>query len=326
MAHIILKTTGGVNMKKKKILVLMGGISEEREVSLRSGKAVLDALLALDYEALAIDFNSSAIKEIIEYKPDLVFIALHGKYGEDGTVQGLLDSLQIPYTGSGVATSAICIDKVLSKRFFNAEGIPNAPFRIIFNHDLTDPDILREQLISNIGLPMVVKAATQGSSIGTFIIKDENEILSAVNNAFKYSREVLIEKFIDGQELTVAIIGNEEPQVLPLIEITSANEFYDYESKYTKGMCEHIIPARIGEESQADITRISKQVYTLMGCRGFARVDFMLDNNGQPYVLEVNTIPGMTEMSLVPDAARAAGISFTELIDIIVRLGFESNS
>ena len=313
-------------MKKKKILVLMGGISEEREVSLRSGKAVLDALLALDYEALAIDFNSSAIKEIIEYKPDLVFIALHGKYGEDGTVQGLLDSLQIPYTGSGVATSAICIDKVLSKRFFNAEGIPNAPFRIIFNHDLTDPDILREQLISNIGLPMVVKAATQGSSIGTFIIKDENEILSAVNNAFKYSREVLIEKFIDGQELTVAIIGNEEPQVLPLIEITSANEFYDYESKYTKGMCEHIIPARIGEESQADITRISKQVYTLMGCRGFARVDFMLDKSGRSYVLEVNTIPGMTEMSLVPDAARAAGISFTELINYIVRLGFESNS
>ena len=313
-------------MQRKKILVLMGGISEEREVSLRSGKAVLDALLALDYEALAIDFNSSAIKEIIEYKPDLVFIALHGKYGEDGTVQGLLDSLQIPYTGSGVATSAICIDKVLSKRFFNAEGIPNAPFRIIFNHDLTDPDILREQLISNIGLPMVVKAATQGSSIGTFIIKDENEILSAVNNAFKYSREVLIEKFIDGQELTVAIIGNEEPQVLPLIEITSANEFYDYESKYTKGMCEHIIPARIGEESQADITRISKQVYTLMGCRGFARVDFMLDKSGQPYVLEVNTIPGMTEMSLVPDAARAAGISFTELINYIVRLGFESNS
>ncbi|HPT68720.1 MAG TPA: D-alanine--D-alanine ligase [Syntrophomonas sp.] len=313
-------------MKKKKILVLMGGISEEREVSLRSGKAVLDALLALDYEALAIDFNSSAIKEIIEYKPDLVFIALHGKYGEDGTVQGLLDSLQIPYTGSGVATSAICIDKVLSKRFFNAEGIPNAPFRIIFNHDLTDPDILREQLISNIGLPMVVKAATQGSSIGTFIIKDENEILSAVNNAFKYSREVLIEKFIDGQELTVAIIGNEEPQVLPLIEITSANEFYDYESKYTKGMCEHIIPARIGEESQAEITRLSKLVYTLMGCRGFARVDFMLDKSGQPYVLEVNTIPGMTEMSLVPDAARAAGISFIELIEKIVRLGFESNN
>ncbi len=315
-----------MKMQRKKILVLMGGISAEREVSLRSGKAVLDALLALNYDAQAIDFNSNSIKDIIAYNPDLVFIALHGKYGEDGTVQGLLESLQIPYTGSGVTTSAVCIDKVLSKRIFNSAGIPNAPFRIIYPQDLDDPVILHKQLTSDLGLPMVIKAATQGSSIGTYIIKDENEILSAINNAFNYSREVLVEKFIDGQELTVAIIGNNVPQVLPLIEITSANEFYDYESKYTKGMCEHIIPARIGEESQAEITRISKQVYTLMGCQGFARVDFMLDKSGQPFVLEVNTIPGMTEMSLVPDAARAAGISFPELIEMIVKMGFESNS
>lgn len=312
-------------MQRKKILVLMGGISAEREVSLRSGKAVLDALLTLDYEAQAIDFNSSAIKDIIDYNPDLVFIALHGKYGEDGTVQGLLESLQIPYTGSGVATSAICIDKVLSKIVFNSAGVPNAEYRILNTHDLDAPNVLRDQIISNIGLPMVIKAATQGSSIGTYIIKDENEILSAIKNAFKYSRQVLVEKFIDGQELTVAVIGNNEPQVLPMIEITSANEFYDYESKYTKGMCEHIIPARIGEECQAEITRISKQVYTLMGCQGFARIDFMLDKSGLPFVLEVNTIPGMTEMSLVPDAARAAGISFTELIERVVKLGFESN-
>lgn len=312
-------------MQRKKILVLMGGISAEREVSLRSGKAVLDALLTLDYEAQVIDFNPTSIKDIIDYKPDLVFIALHGKYGEDGTVQGLLDTLQIPYTGSGVATSAICIDKVLSKIVFNSAGVPNASYRILNTHDLDAPDVLREQLISNIGLPMVIKAATQGSSIGTYIIKDEKEILSAINNAFKYSRQVLVEKFIDGQELTVAVIGNNEPQVLPMIEITSANEFYDYESKYTKGMCEHIIPARIGEECQAEITRISKQVYTLMGCQGFARIDFMLDKSGLPFVLEVNTIPGMTEMSLVPDAARSAGISFPELIEMIVKLGFESN-
>ncbi|NLV22676.1 MAG: D-alanine--D-alanine ligase [Syntrophomonadaceae bacterium] len=303
----------------------MGGMSEEREVSLRSGKAVLDALLTLDYEAQAIDFNSSTIKDIIDYQPDLVFIALHGKYGEDGTVQGLLESLQIPYTGSGVAASAICIDKVLSKRIFSSEGIPNAAFRIIQSHDLDDPAALRQQLIANIGLPMVVKAATQGSSIGTYIIKDENEILTAINQAFKYSREVLAEKFIDGQELTVALIGNNELQVLPLIEITSANDFYDYESKYTQGMCDHIIPARIGEESQADIISISKKVYKLMGCKGFARIDFMLAKNGQPYVLEVNTVPGMTAMSLVPDAARAAGINFTNLIEIIVNLGLESN-
>jgi D-alanine-D-alanine ligase len=135
-----------------------------------------------------------------------------------------------------------------------------------------------------------------------------------------------VEKFIEGQEVTVAVIGNNDPQVLPLIEITSANEFYDYESKYTEGMCEHIIPARIGEQGAAEIIRISKQVYKLMGCQGFARIDFMLDKNIQPYVLEVNTIPGMTEMSLVPDAAKAAGINFNELVEIIVKLAFESNS
>ncbi len=313
-------------MQKKRILVLMGGISEEREISLRSGKAVWDALLTLNYDAHAIDFNSSTIKEIIDYKPDLVFIALHGKYGEDGTVQGLLESLQIPYTGSGVATSAICIDKALSKRIFASEGIPHADFRIIDRQELNLPDLLCDQLIASIGMPMVVKAATQGSSIGTFIVKDDNKILSAIEQAFQYSCNVLAEKYIDGQELTVAVIGNNDPQVLPLIEITSANEFYDYESKYTKGMCEHIIPARVGEKSTAEITRISKQVYKLMGCQGFARIDFMLDKNDQPYVLEVNTIPGMTEMSLVPDAARAAGINFTKLVEMIVRLALESNS
>ncbi|HPF20938.1 MAG TPA: D-alanine--D-alanine ligase [Syntrophomonas sp.] len=313
-------------MNPKRILVLMGGMSEERDVSLRSGKAIWEALLALGYEAQALDFNRTAIRDIIDYKPDLVFIALHGKYGEDGTVQGLLESLQIPYTGSGVATSAICIDKVLSKRIFTSEGIPNAAYQIINRPELDQPDVIREQLLTRIGLPLVVKAATQGSSIGTYIIKDEKEIITAIEKAFQYSREVLVEAFIDGQELTVAVIGNNEPQVLPLIEITSANSFYDYESKYTKGMCEHIIPARIGEDSAAKIVSISQQVYKLMGCQGFARIDFILDKQGQPFVLEVNTIPGMTEMSLVPDAARAAGIEFNELVEIIVNMALANHS
>jgi len=304
----------------------MGGMSEERDVSLRSGKAIWEALLALGYEAQALDFNRTAIRDIIDYKPDLVFIALHGKYGEDGTVQGLLESLQIPYTGSGVATSAICIDKVLSKRIFTSEGIPNAAYQIINRPELDQPDVIREQLLTRIGLPLVVKAATQGSSIGTYIIKDEKEIITAIEKAFQYSREVLVEAFIDGQELTVAVIGNNEPQVLPLIEITSANSFYDYESKYTKGMCVHIIPARIGEDSAAKIVSISQQVYKLMGCQGFARIDFILDKQGQPFVLEVNTIPGMTEMSLVPDAARAAGIEFNELVEIIVNMALANHS
>lgn len=310
-------------MQKEKVLVLMGGTSEERDVSLRSGQAVLNALLALEYEARAIDYNSAAIKEIIDYQPDLVFIALHGKYGEDGTVQGLLESLHLPYTGSGVTASAICINKVLSKRIFNSEGVPSAGFKIIRQNELENPDDMINQLQLEIGLPMVVKAATQGSSIGTYIVKNAEEVLTAISTAFNYSHEVLVEKFIEGQELTVALIGNDDPQVLPLIEITSSNEFYDYESKYTQGMCEHVIPARIGEESQAEITRISKQVYKLLDCSGFARIDFMLDKDARPYVLEVNTIPGMTEMSLVPDAAKAAGISFIALVERIVRLGLE---
>jgi D-alanine-D-alanine ligase len=313
-------------VQKEKILVLMGGSSAERDVSLRSGQAVLKALLALEYEARAIDYNSAAIKEIIDYQPDLVFIALHGKYGEDGTVQGLLESLNLPYTGSGVAASAICINKVISKRIFNSEGILSAGFKIIHPKELENADEMLNQLQLEIGLPMVVKAATQGSSIGTYIIKNAEEVLNAISTAFNYSNEVLVEKFIEGQELTVALIGNDDPQVLPLIEITSANEFYDYESKYTQGMCEHIIPARIGEESQSEIMRISKQVYKLLDCSGFARIDFMLDKDARPYVLEVNTIPGMTEMSLVPDAAKAAGISFTSLVEMIVRLGLERQS
>jgi len=311
------------SLQKEKVLVLMGGTSEEREVSLRSGKAVLDALLSLGYDARAIDYNSFRISEIIDYNADVVFIALHGKNGEDGTVQGLLESLGLNYTGSGVATSVLCIDKVLSKKILSYEGIPSPGFKILSQQDLQDPDAMLAGLRQNIGIPMVVKAATQGSSIGTFIVRREDDIIKAIKTAFNYSAEVLVEEFIDGQELTVALIGNNEPQVLPIIEITSSNEFYDYESKYTQGKCEHIIPARIGEDTRQEIARISRQVYQLMGCQGFSRIDFMLDKNARPYVLEINTIPGMTEMSLVPDAARAAGISFEDLVERIIRLALE---
>ncbi|WP_046494692.1 D-alanine--D-alanine ligase family protein [Syntrophomonas zehnderi] len=309
-------------LSKERILVLMGGTSAEREVSLRSGKAVLSALLTLGYPAYALDYNHSAIDQILIDKPDLVFLALHGQNGEDGTVQGLLDSLDIAYTGSGLTSSVLCMDKVLSKKLFKYEGIPTAGYKILKKKDLIDSDAIHT-LKEEIGLPMVIKAATQGSSIGTYIVRNEEDILSAINNAFLYSHEVLAEEFIDGKELTVALLGNEQPEVLPIIEITSQNEFYDYESKYTQGMFEHIIPARIDRISEENIINISKQVYELMNCKGFARIDFMLDKNGYPYVLEVNTIPGMTELSLVPDAARAAGMSFEELVERIVRLALK---
>lgn len=310
-------------MKKEKVLVLMGGTSAEREISLRSGQAILKALQSLGYNAQAIDYNSYSVKEIIDYQADLVYIALHGQNGEDGSVQGMLDTLGIPYTGCGMTCSVLCMDKVLTKKLFSLEGIPCARFRIITQNERKNLQAIQETLIKNMGMPLVVKAATQGSSIGTYIVRKEADIIASIEKAFDYSQEVLVEEFIDGKELTVALIGNDDPQVLPIIEITSANEFYDYESKYTQGKCEHIIPARIEEGTRQEIISISKQVFQLMGCKGYPRIDFMLDKANHPYVLEVNTLPGMTEMSLVPDAARAAGIEFEDLVERILRLALE---
>lgn len=310
-------------MKKEKVLVLMGGSSEEREISLKSGQAVLNALRNKGYEASGLDLKCESINNILSYEPDLVFIALHGKNGEDGTVQGMLEIMGIPYTGSGVSSSAICMDKVISKRIMAFEGIPSPGFSILRKSDFeNEPDLLTAQ-IDKLGLPLVVKPATQGSSIGTSIVKNKEMLLNAIEMAFKYDKEILLEEFIDGLELTAPVIGNEDAAILPLIEITSENEFYDYESKYTPGMCHHIIPARIDDLLREKINKITARVYNLMGCRGFARIDFMVDKDAKPYVLEVNTIPGMTEMSLVPDAARAAGISFDELVEKIVKLGLE---
>jgi D-alanine-D-alanine ligase len=306
------------------VLVLMGGLSEEREVSLRSGSGIYDALKKVGYQAKTLDLNRDNLDQIKEINPDVVFIALHGKFGEDGTVQGYLDILGIPYTSSGVETSAICMNKGTTKKILCYEGIPTADFLIINKSEyLQNQQQNSLQIVEKLGLPLVVKAATQGSSIGVYIVKDQAGLDSAIEAAFAYDREVVIEKFIDGPQLTVSIVGNEDPLVLPIIEITSANEFYDYESKYTPGMCEHLIPARISSSVEEKVIEISKKVYTSFKCLGYARIDFMIDKDGNPYVLEINTIPGMTAMSLVPDAARAAGIDYEELVDRIVCLALQ---
>jgi D-alanine-D-alanine ligase len=175
-----------------------------------------------------------------------------------------------------------------------------------------------------LGLPLVIKAASQGSSIGTFIVKEAGQLAAAIENAFSYDCEIIAEQYIDGTELTAAVIGNDNPQVLPAIEITAENEFYDYQAKYTPGKCAHIIPARISPKASQKVTELARQTYSAMGCRGFARIDFMLDRSDNPFVLEVNTIPGMTEMSLVPDAARAAGISFVDLVEMVINYALET--
>jgi len=313
--------TGGDILKK--VLILMGGESQEREVSLRSGRAVHKALLNIGYEAVTLDFTRESLHKVIEIHPDVVFIALHGKKGEDGTVQGFLDLLDIPYTGSGVAASAICMNKILSKKMFSFENIPTADYMILDKHFLDEAEVNIDALIDNMGLPMVIKAATQGSSIGTFIVRKREMIEKAIRDALTFDSEVLAEKFIDGVEITASVIGNQTAVVLPLIEITAVNEFYDYESKYTPGMCSHIIPARIDQSASKEIEQIAARTYEAFHCRGFARIDLIVDKKGDPYVLEVNTVPGMTEMSLVPDAARAAGMEFEQLVDHLVKLALE---
>ncbi|HEX3012356.1 MAG TPA: D-alanine--D-alanine ligase [Syntrophomonadaceae bacterium] len=310
-------------MKDKTVLVLMGGESTEREISLKTGQAVYKALQEKGYSVASLDVNSKAAAAIQDISPDVVFIALHGKKGEDGTIQGMLDIMGIPYTGSGVACSAICMNKVLTKKILSCEGIPTPPYTILKRWEYTDPQKTARDLTDRMGLPLVIKASTQGSSIGTFIVKQADQIIPAMEDAFRYDTEIIAEKYIAGVELTAAVIGNDQPQVLPIIEITAENEFYDYQAKYTPGKCAHIIPARIDSEIKNKVNELAQKTYITMGCRGFARIDFMVDRYGNPFVLEINTIPGMTEMSLVPDAARAAGINFNDLVGMVVDFALE---
>ena len=310
-----------------KVLVLAGGRSREREVSLRSGKAVAEALGSKGHEVTLWDLNEVSVGNIEAERPEVVFLALHGKYGEDGTVQGLLDILDLPYTGPGVLASAMAMNKVLTKKLLAYEGLPTADFLLYDFHGISvseaDIENVVKEIITELGIPVVVKPATEGSSIGTSIVKTEEALVGALRAALEYDREIVVEKFIDGVEVTAAVLGNDDPTVLPLIEIVAENEFYDYEAKYNPGMSHHIIPARISDRARQRAAELAREVYKVFRCRGFSRVDFIIDADDNPLVLEINTIPGMTAMSLFPDAARAAGMEFTELCERIVELALE---
>lgn len=298
----------------ERILVVYGGISEEREVSLRSGCAIAQSLRKCDFVVQELDFNGR-IEDVLEkFKPDVVFIALHGPYGEDGTIQGALEIMGIPYTGSAVLQSALCMNKLFSKYLFNYFNIPTPPFLYLEDKDLTY-DKASESLLSD---RIVVKPVDLGSTIGVSIVSDEKSFRDALNLAFSFSRGVIVERFIKGIEITISVIGNEpDIRVLPAIEIVPVHEYYDYFSKYTPGMSNHIIPARIPKQVQELASDIARKVYVTFKLRDFSRVDFMIGEN-TPYVLEVNTIPGFTDTSLLPDAAKAAGISFDDLVEFIV--------
>ena len=303
------------------VLVLMGGISTEREVSLKSGAAVANALKEAGYKVDTLDINYDNIEEIRKINPDVVYIALHGKGGEDGNIQGLLEWMNIPYTGPGVASSAVCMNKILTKKLMCYSGIPTPKF-LEFD-DSADENITAEKIIDELGIPVVLKASCQGSSIGVEIVKDKEALKIKLKELKKYGDTILAEQFVDGCEVTVPIFGNRDCTVLPIIEILSENEFYDYQSKYTQGMSHHIIPARIDEKVAEEIRKIAISAYKAADCRGLSRIDFIIDKNNQPYFIEVNTLPGMTDVSLFPEAAKEYGISFPELVDIIVKLALE---
>jgi len=299
------------SLMKKKVGVMMGGLSREREISLKTGKAVLKALAEKGYNVCPIDVDEGVAEILLKEKIEFAFLALHGRLGEDGTIQGMLELMRIPYTGSGVLASALAIHKIMAKKFFICEGIPTPRFAAFQREEVKkDPS-----KTIPFPLPLVVKPAREGSTIGVSIVKEEKEWAPALEEAGRFDDEILVEEFVSGKEITVGILGDIP---LPVIEIAPKSGFYDYHSKYTKGETQYVIPARVPREKYLYAQEISLKAFRVLGCSGCARVDLMTDEGGDPYVIEVNTMPGMTETSLLPQAASYAGISFGELVERIL--------
>ena len=292
-------------MKKRRIAVLYGGWSGERPISLKSGAAVRRALKRLGVPHAGIDVSPRVADELRKKKIDLAFLAVHGPFGEDGTLQGLLDIMGIAYTGCGVRASAVCMHKPTAKKLFRAAGLATPEGFVVtdpaalFPHDRPTP------------LPWVVKPASQGSALGVTFVRAPSDWAGAMAAAFKADREALVEEAVSGTEITVGLLGD---RALPVVEIVPEHAFYDFHSKYAKGGSRHIVPARLPDSVQREASRIALAAFRAVGGRHFARADLMVDSAGKPWLLELNTLPGMTDVSLLPDAARAAGISFDELV------------
>lgn len=301
--------------KETKILVVLGGPSTEAEVSRRTGAAIAEALRTAGYPVDVLEFvPATAQADIVAAAPDVVFNALHGRYGEDGAIQHILEMSGIPYTGSGPIASAVTMDKIISKRLLIQAGLPTAEFSVYTAQQA------REEICADIRarftLPVVIKAPQQGSTIGIRVVHTVEELAPAVEEAFRYDTWILAETFLSGDEFTASVLNGE---ALPLIQIVPHSGVYDYTSKYTAGATDYLVPAPISPELTATMQDLAKRAYELMGCRGVARVDFMTDAAGKPYILELNTVPGMTTTSLVPKAAGAVGLDFTGVCEEILR-------
>ena len=303
------------DLKDKKIAVVVGGPSTEAEVSRRTGAAIADALTKKGYQIETIELVPKDFAQTLKDKKiDIVFNALHGRYGEDGVIQGLCEMMGIPYTGPGVMASAVGMNKVMSKAAFQGAGIATAPFAYYFATQ--DRDAIVADITKRFDLPVVIKSSGQGSSIGTVIVQKEEELRPAVDEAFKYSASLVAEAFIDGDEFTVAVMDD---VAFPVIQIVSSTGKYDFYSKYAPGVAKHLCPAPISPELTKKMQDLALNVFHLCHCSGVSRVDIMTDKEGNPFVLEINTVPGMTATSLVPDAARAMGMSFEDLCEKILR-------
>ncbi len=290
------------SLKRKKIGVLMGGLSAEREISLKSGEAALKALLSLGYDAVKIDATRELPAKLKASEVEVAFIALHGRYGEDGCTQGLLEVIGIPYTGSGVMASAAAMDKAIAKVFFKERRVPTPDYEVI----------TKDSKEVSIKPPLIVKPAKEGSAIGVVLVKKDEELGVAIEEALELDKKVIVESFIDGRELTVAIF---DEKIFPVVEILPSEEIYNYKAKYVKGISRFEAPAKLSQESEALVKKVAMEAYLALGCEGVARVDIILDKEGCPYVLEVNTIPGLTELSLLPMAAKAEGLRYEALIE-----------
>jgi D-alanine-D-alanine ligase len=303
--------------EKLKLAVLRGGRSAEREVSLRSGAQVEKALAGRGHDVTGVDLDGNTWDVLRDGEFDCVFNALHGRLGEDGTVQGMLELLGLPYTGSGVLASALCMDKSRANAVMTGAGLHVPEFEELEVIEGVASDLV-ERLVSRFGCPLVIKPVREGSTIGLTIAADADAVASGLVLAARYDRRVLVQRFAAGTEITVGVLATPALQVLPTLEIVSDNPTYDYDAKYTAGKSHHIIPARIPEPARAAAADAAGRAFTELGCAGMARVDIIVDTRGTPWVLEVNTVPGLTELSLLPDAARAAGISFDDLCQRLV--------
>jgi D-alanine-D-alanine ligase len=311
---------GVTREKLGRIGVLMGGSSSEREISLKSGRAVYDALQKLDLQVIAIDIKTESIeaniKLIESYGIDCAFLALHGRFGEDGQIQNILEIMKIPYTGSGVEASRLAMDKAASRSIFESGGLHVPKYKALdkvsYNQDVKiNPDL---------SWPLVIKPATHGSSIGLTIIDKEADLIKALDLAFTYDDRVIIEEYIKGRELTVGILDD---QSLPIIEIIPKKTFFDFEAKYQPGMTDYIVPAQLEESIANRVSQAALSAYRLLNCLACSRVDMILSQGQVPFVLEVNTIPGLTTTSLLPKAAKVIGIEFDKLCLKLIELAYE---